>query len=154
MFEPRAPACTRGAPSRAHTLPHFLEGAFSLAEKGAVKKRGASGTPRSQCLFEPGRPYNFNRSYYVATMRTRTGSYAKSPRIPPVRQTSNEKVVRVLTSKGPSTVTAHKPPNRAKGARRIHPSEMLRFPVKKKQASGEGAGMWGLQPPPLGRLFR
>ena len=40
LFEPGAPACTRGAPSTTHPLPHFLKGALSPAENAARPKKG------------------------------------------------------------------------------------------------------------------
>ena len=117
IFEPGAPACTRGAPSTTHPLPHFLKGALSPAENATAKKRGPSGTHGSLCLFEHGRPHKIIRSYYVFAMRTRTGSHAKSPRAPPFRQTVGKNDVRGITAHRPPSGIAHKQRNHAKRAR-------------------------------------
>ena len=53
----------------------------------------------------------------------------------------------------PSSAFWPKPPPRAPSPPRPHPSKMLAFP-RKNQASGEGAGIRGPQPPPPLRLFR
>ena len=111
-------------------LSMVSEGAHSPAGGAAAKKEPPSGTHGSLCLFEHGRPRKSIRRWYVFAMRTRTGSHAKSPRGPPFRQIVSENAVRVVTPPWPPTVTAHKTPNRAKGARRPHPSKMLLiFPI-------------------------
>ena len=43
LFEPGGPACTRGAPSTTHPLPHFLKGALSPAENAAAEKGDPPG---------------------------------------------------------------------------------------------------------------
>ena len=128
----------------------LFKGALSPAENAAAKKRGPSGTHGSLCLFEHGRPRKFIRRYCVFAMRTRTGSHAKSPRGPPFRQIVSENAVRVVTPPWPPTDAAHKRPNRAKGARRPHPSINHQKPTH----PDPGAGNCASQPPPLGRLFR
>ena len=43
LFEPGAPACTRGAPSTTYPLPLFLKGALSPAENAAAEKGDPPG---------------------------------------------------------------------------------------------------------------
>ena len=117
------------------------EGARSPAENAAAKKGGPSGTHGSLCLFDHGRPRKFIRRYCVFAMRTRTGSNAKSPRGPPFRQIVSDNAVRVVTPPWPPTDTAHKRPNRAKGARRPHPAGCLIY-IEKTSHPDPGAGMW------------
>ena len=131
-------------------LSMVSEGDHSPTRIAAAKKEPPSGTHGSLCLFEHGRPRKSIRRCYVLAMRTLTGSHAESPRGPPFRQTVSENAVRVVTPPWPPTVTAHKTPNRAKGARRPHPS----INHQKPSHPDPGAGICVPQPPPLGRLFR